>query len=160
MVFALLMVGCGADQAVKKGDKFWAVGEYFDAAEQYKKAYTQTPSKERTTRGQRAKKLAECYRHLNQTNKAISAYNNVVRYKQADSLTHFYLGQLYMRNGNYKEAAKQFAIACDSLEKSGKGKEERHRRQGETVQAWILGSSPRMTRWRWCLPSVNACDGR
>ena len=32
MVFALLMVGCGADQAVKKGDKFWAVGEYFDAA--------------------------------------------------------------------------------------------------------------------------------
>ena len=50
MVFALLMVGCGAEQAVKKGDKFWAVGEYFDAAEQYKKAYTQTPNKERTTR--------------------------------------------------------------------------------------------------------------
>ena len=116
MVFALLMVGCGAEQAVKKGDKFWAVGEYFDAAEQYKKAYTQTPNKERTTRGQRAKKLAECYRHLNQTNKAISAYNNVVRYKQADSLTHFYLGQLYMRNGNYKEAAKQYtSIACGLL---------------------------------------------
>ena len=95
MVFALLMVGCGAEQAVKKGDKFWAVGEYFDAAEQYKKAYTQTPNKERTTRGQRAKKLAECYRHLNQTNKAISAYNNVVRYKQADSLTHLQLAGLW-----------------------------------------------------------------
>ena len=67
------MMSCGADQAVKKGDRFWAVGEYYDAAEQYKKAYTQTPNKERTTRGQRAKKLAECYRRLNQTNKAISA---------------------------------------------------------------------------------------
>ena len=112
---ALLLTGCGAEQAVKKGDKFLAVGEYYDAAEQYRKAYSQTPSKERSTRGERAQKLAECYRRLNQTNKAITAYNNVVRYKKADSLTHLYLGQLYMRNGNYKEAAKQFAIASDSL---------------------------------------------
>ena len=115
----LLLTGCGADQAVKKGDKFMAVGEYFDAAEQYKKAYSQTSNKERTTRGQRAKKLAECYRRLNQTNKAISAYKNVVRYKQADSLTHLYLGQLYMRNANYKEAETHFAVAIDSLEVRG-----------------------------------------
>jgi outer membrane protein OmpA-like peptidoglycan-associated protein len=101
-----------------KGDKFLAVGEFYDAAEQYRKAYTQTPNKERTTRGERAKKLAECYRRLNQTNKAITAYNNVVRYKQADSLTHLYLGQLYIRNGNYKEAAKQFTIAVDSLQRT------------------------------------------
>ena len=123
--FTLLLMGCGVDQAVKKGDKFWAVGEYYDAAEQYKKAYSQTPSKERTTRGQRAKKLAECYRRLNQTNKAISAYNNVIRYKQADSLTHLYLGQLYMRNGNYKEATKQFAVAIDSLEVRDESEEVR-----------------------------------
>ena len=112
---ALVLGSCGADQAVKKGDKFWAVGEYYDASEQYRKAYAQTPTKERATRGQRAMKLAECYRRLNQTNKAINAYKNVVRYKQADSLTYLHLGQLYMRNGNYKEAAKAFAVAGDSL---------------------------------------------
>ena len=115
IIFTLLLMSCGAEQAVKKGDKFLAVGEYYDAAEQYKKAYSQTPNKERTTRGQRARKLAECYRKINHTNKAISAYNNVVRYKQDDSLTHLYLGQLYMRNGNYKEAAKHYAVAIDSL---------------------------------------------
>ena len=115
-LITLLLSSCGAEQAVKKGDKFWAVGEYYDAAEQYKKAYSQTPNKERNTRGQRAKKLAECYRRLNHTNKAISAYKNVVRYKQADSLTHLYLGQLYMRNANYKEAAKEFQISVDSLQ--------------------------------------------
>lgn len=109
-------MGCGAEQAVKKGDKYWAVGEYYDAAEQYKKAYSQTPNKERDTRGERARKLAECYRRLNQTNKAINAYKNVVRYKKSDSLTHLYLGQLYMRNGNYKEAAKAFAASVDSLQ--------------------------------------------
>ena len=114
-ITATLIISCGADQAMKKGDKFYAVGEYFDAAKQYRKAYSQTPSKERALKGQRALKMAECYRRINFTTKAISAYNNAVRYKQADSLTHFYLGQLYMKNGNYKEAAKQFQTALDSL---------------------------------------------
>ena len=112
---AILTVSCGADQALKKGDKFYAVGEYHDAATQYRKAYTQTPSKERTLKGQRAMKLAECYRRINLTNKAISAYNNAIRYKQGDSLTQFYLGQLHLRNGNYKEAAKHYQTAIDSL---------------------------------------------
>ena len=116
-VFALLMVGCGADQAMKKGDKHMAIGEFYDAADQYKKAYAQTPNKEKNTRGQRAKRLAECYRRLNLTNKAITAYKNVIRYKQADSLTHLYLGQMYLRNGNYKEAAKAFSASVDSLQK-------------------------------------------
>ena len=111
----LLLMGCGADQAMKKGYKFYAIGEYFDAATQYRKAYSQTPAKEKKLKGERAMKLAECYRRINFTNKAITAYNNVVRNKQEDSLTHFYLGQLYLKNGNYKEAAKQFKMASDSL---------------------------------------------
>lgn len=112
---SVLLMSCGAEQAMQKGDKFYAIGEYYYAAEQYKKAYSQTPSKERALRGQRAKKLAECYRRINATTKAINAYNNVVRYKQADSITHLYLGQLYLKNGNYKEAAKAFQTAADSL---------------------------------------------
>ena len=115
IVATLLLAGCGADQAMKKGDKFYAVGEYYDAAAQYRKAYTQTPSKERELKGQRAMKMAECYRRILLTNKAITAYNNAVRYKQDDSLTHFYLGQLHLKNGNYKEAARQFQTALDSL---------------------------------------------
>ena len=62
IVFAVLLTGCGADQAMKKGDKFFALGEYFDAATQYRKAYTHTPNKEREKKGQRAMKVAECYR--------------------------------------------------------------------------------------------------
>ena len=112
---SLLLMGCGADQAMKKGDKYYAIGEYFDAATQYRKAYSQTPAKEKKLKGERAMRLAECYRRINFTNKAITAYNNAVRNKQEDSLTHFYLGQLHLKNGNYKEAAKQFKMASDSL---------------------------------------------
>ena len=111
----ILLSGCGAEQAMKKGDKFYALGEYYDAATQYRKAYSQTPAKERTLRGQRALKMAECYRRINYTQKAIAAYNNAIRYKQTDSLTHLRLAQQLMKNGNYKEAAKQFQTALDSL---------------------------------------------
>ena len=114
-VCALLLVSCGADMAMKKGDKFYALGEYYDAAIQYRKAYTHTPNKERIQKGMRAMKVADCYRRIHFTSKAITAYQNAVRYKQDDSLTHFYLGQLHMRNGNYKEAEKQFKMAIDSL---------------------------------------------
>lgn len=114
-LIATLLTGCGAEQAVKKGDKFYAMGEYFDAATQYKKAYSQTPAKERALRGQRALKLADCYRRINYTQKAIAAYTNAIRYKQEDSLTHLLLAQQLMKNGNYKEAAKQFQTALDSM---------------------------------------------
>ena len=110
----MLLTGCGAEQAMKKGDQFYALGEYFDAATQYRKAYSQTPAKERTLRGQRALKMAECYRRINYTQKAIAAYNNAIRYKQTDSLTHLHLAQQLMKNGNYKEAAKQFQTFIDS----------------------------------------------
>ena len=108
VVGALLLISCGADQAMKKGDKFYAVGEYFDAATQYRKAYTHTPSKQRVLKGQRAMKVADCYRRIHFTTKAITAYQNAM-------LTHLYMGQLHMRNGSYKEAAKHFQMAIDSL---------------------------------------------
>ena len=115
ILFSLLLMGCGADQALKKGDKFYAVGEYFDAAAQYRKAYTQTSNKDRAFKGKCAMKMADCYRRINFTSKAIAAYNNALRYKQDDSLTQLYLGQLYMRNGNYKEATKHFQAVIDSM---------------------------------------------
>ena len=115
LAVAALLMGCGADQAIKKGDKAWALGEYFEASNQYKKAYAQTPAKQRTQRGRLALKMAECYHRINYTQKAIAAYNNAIRYKQHDSLTHLHLGQQLMKNGQYKEAAKQFQAQLDSI---------------------------------------------
>ena len=113
---SILLTGCGAEQALKKGDKFYALGEYYDASTKYRKAYSQTPAKERQQRGKIALKMAECYRRINYTQKAIAAYNNVIRYKQADSLTQLRLGQQLMKNANYKEAAKAFQTFLDSAD--------------------------------------------
>ena len=117
IVAMVLLTGCGAEQAIRKGDKFYALGEYFDAATQYKKAYSQTPAKDRSTRGQCALKAAECYRHINYTQKAVAAYNNAIRYKQTDSLTYLHLAQQLMKNGNYKVMISNVLFMLNSLAK-------------------------------------------
>ena len=112
---AMLLTSCGADTAMKKGDKYFALGEYYDAATQYKKAYAQTKAKDRPLRGQRALKMADCYRRINQTQRAMAAYNNAVRYRQADTTALFHLAQLQLKNGSYKDAEKTFLQLLDSL---------------------------------------------
>lgn len=108
LLVCLALVGCSAEHAMKKGDKYYALGEYFDAAAQYKRAYAMTPVKEKKLRGQRALKMADCYRRINYTQRAIAAYRNALRYGQQDSLTQLYLGQQLLKNASYKEAGKVF----------------------------------------------------
>ena len=129
-IAVLALAACGADTAMKKGDKFFALGEYYDAATCYKKAYSQTKAKEKPLRGQRALKMADCYRRINFTQKAIAAYNNAVRYKQADTTALFHLAQLQLKNGSYKDAEKTFLLLIDSLEVSGEGRVVRDYLQG------------------------------
>ena len=114
----ILLSGCGADTAMKKGDKYYALGEYYDAATQYKKAYSQTPAKERQLRGLRALKMADCYRRINYTQRAIAAYKNALRFKQQDSLTLFYLGKLQLKNASYKEAENTFLQMMENGDQS------------------------------------------
>lgn len=108
VVGLFVLAACGADSNVKKGDAYYAIGEYFDAAAEYKKAYSRTAVKDKTTRGIRAWKMAECYRKINYTAKAMGAYQNAIRYKYSDSTAILYLAQMQQRQGDYKNALKNF----------------------------------------------------
>lgn len=111
----MLLLSCGIERNLKKGEKHLALGEYFDAAEQYKQAYSKTPVKERANRGARALKMAYCYDKINATPKAIAAYRNAIRYKQAKLEDRLAYARLLLKNGEYKQAAKEFAILKDSM---------------------------------------------
>ena len=114
-VCCLLLISCGIDKNLKKGEKFLALGEYYDAADQFKQAYTKTPSKERASRGKIALKMARCYDKINSTPKAIAAYRNAVRYNQASIDDRLAYARLLLKNGEYKQAEKEFRILVDSL---------------------------------------------
>lgn len=115
LAVALMLHSCAADNAMRKGEKFLAIGEYHDAAEQFKKAYTKTPAKERQLRGQRALKMAHCYRHISSTQKAISAYRNALRYNVATLDDRLDYARLLLKNGEYKRALAEFELLNDSM---------------------------------------------
>jgi len=111
----LLTCSCGADHYMKKGEKYLTIGEYYDAAAEFKTAYNKTPPKDKDKRGERALKLAYCYDRINSTQKAIAAYRNAIRYNKATPDTHLSFAQMLMKNGSYKEAAKEFQLVLDTL---------------------------------------------
>lgn len=115
MVLTIVATSCGADAYIKRGEKNLALGEYFDAANNFKQAYTRTPSKDKAARGRLSTKLAFCYDKMNASQKAVGAYQNVLRYGMADANTHLLLGRQLLKTGAYKAAEAQFKSALDSL---------------------------------------------
>lgn len=110
-----LLISCGIDKNLKKGEKFLSLGEYYDAADQFKQAYTKTPPKERENRGKLALKMARCYNKINSTPKAVNAYRNAIRYNQASLDDRLACARLLLKNGEYKQAEKEFRILVDSM---------------------------------------------
>lgn len=115
LALVLLLVSCGAERSFKKGEKFLALGEYFDAAAQYKKAYSNTKPKDKALRGKYAAKMALCYNRINFNQKAVAAYRNAIRY-HADSIDmHLAFAKALLKDGNYKEAEQEFRMLLDSM---------------------------------------------
>ena len=109
-LLAMIVWSCGADKALRKAEQSEALGEYFEAAKHYKKAYSKTSAKQRDKRGERAFKMAECYRRINYAARAAGAYRNAVRYKYPDSMAIRHLADMQRMTGAYKEAAKNYEL--------------------------------------------------
>lgn len=114
ILISLFLFSCGADRNIKKGDKYLSLGEYYNAAEQYKQAYRRIPPKERELRGKVSKKIAQVNDRINASGKAIAAYRNVIRYHQDNVETHVRLADNLMKQGQYREAEKEYRLALDS----------------------------------------------
>lgn len=111
----LTLASCGADKHIKRGEKHLSIGEYFDAAEQFKAAYAKTPAKDRTRRGILAQKSAHCYERINATQKAIAAYRNAIRYNTATNEDKLAMARQMLKAGDYRNAEKTLTEIIDSM---------------------------------------------
>lgn len=114
-VLLFLLCSCGADRHLKKAEKYAAIGEYFDAANEYKRAYSMTAPKDRERRGQIALKMARCNEKINSTPKALAAYRNAMRYGQGGVADRLAFARQLLRNGEYKQSAQEFQAVIDSI---------------------------------------------
>jgi peptidoglycan-associated lipoprotein len=90
------------------------LGEYFDAAQIYKKVYAKTPSKEKALKGSVAFHMAECFRVTNNTQRALTGYQNAIRFTYKDSLSSLYAAQMAHKSGRYSEAIKHYSAYLET----------------------------------------------
>ena len=125
---------------MKKGDQYYALGEYFDAAAEYRSAYSKTSTKQREKRGERALKMADCYRRINYTAKAIGAYQNGIRYTEKAMADRQKETTVSSKKPEKKSTKKSPKAARASTRRSGAQVIETN--VGEVSAVDALGTSP------------------
>lgn len=105
-----LLYGCGAGKSLKKAKANFYLGEYNEAAKNYRKAYKKVPSKARKKRADIAYDMGLCYDYINYTMRAKAIYSNAIRYGYNDSIIYLKLARACLESGDYKQAKKNFTI--------------------------------------------------
>lgn len=114
LLLVLISMGsCSINARVKKADRKYAIGEYYEAGEMYRQLYRRIPTKERSLRAHVAFQQGESHRILNNT-RAASAYKNAIKYRYADSIVYLHYAQVLQYQGKYKDAIKQYDIYLES----------------------------------------------
>lgn len=112
----LVLSGCSIQRKIKRADKKFAIGEYYNAADIYKSCYSRlSTKKDRELKGYVAFKQGECYRLINNP-RAANAYQSALRckYHLQDSVIFLRAGQVLQYQGKYKDAAKSYDLYLQS----------------------------------------------
>jgi Outer membrane protein and related peptidoglycan-associated (lipo)proteins len=83
-------------------------GEYYEAAQIYRRVYSKTSPKKTIQRGVIAYHMAYCFQKVNQATRALGGYTNAIRYEYPDSSSFLYQAQMSHRLGKYADAIKQY----------------------------------------------------
>lgn len=103
----ILLISCKSaklSDAVERHER----GEYYEAAQIYRRVYQKTSSKKTHLRGNVAFNMAECYDEINNAGRALSGYTNAIRYDYIDSTAILHQAQMNHKLGHYADAIKQY----------------------------------------------------
>ncbi|MBP5290046.1 MAG: OmpA family protein [Paludibacteraceae bacterium] len=119
-VLSLLMLvgglsGCGIKKQLQRADKKYAIGEYYEAANLYKKVYPKIKRQQKALKAEVAFKQGECYRIINHP-RAVNAYKNAITYKYQlqDSIVYLRQAQVLHYQGKYSDALRGYEIYLES----------------------------------------------
>ncbi len=108
-----LLTACSVQARIKKADKKFAIGEYFEAGEMYRSTLRRVNSKDKKLRAYVAFQQGESYRLINNA-RAANAYKTAIRNKYQDSIVYLRYAQVLHSTGNYKDAQKNYQIYLEA----------------------------------------------
>lgn len=109
----IALSSCSISARIKRADKRYNIGEYYQAAEMYKQVYRQLKGQDKSLRAHVTFQQGECYRILNNS-RAASSYKSAIRYHYPDSIVYLHYAQVLQYQGKYSEAAKQYDIYLEA----------------------------------------------
>jgi peptidoglycan-associated lipoprotein len=83
-------------------------GEYFDAIDQFKNAYSKTKKIDKNTRTELVFMIAECYRLINDPKNSETWYRLAVKSSYSKPDAQYWLGESLKKNGKYQQAVDEF----------------------------------------------------
>lgn len=107
------MSACGIKTKIKRADRKFAIGEYYDAADLYKQVYPRVKKQYSAQKAHIAFNQGECYRILNMP-RSINAYQNAIRYHYPDSIAWLRLAQCQLYQGKYKDAERSYTTYLET----------------------------------------------
>jgi peptidoglycan-associated lipoprotein len=106
MAFGVLP-GCKTPKLSQAEEK-QRLGEYYGAAEIYRKLYTKSKPDQKELRAYIAYRMGDCNRMIGNIPRSVTAYQNAWRYEYPDSMLLLRLGQVYQRSGRYPDAFRHY----------------------------------------------------
>lgn len=101
--FTLLIVACG-QASLSDARSHYLSGAYHAASETYRELYRNTPSSEKALRGVIAFEMAENFRAINQSARAMEAYANAIRLGYPDTMMCLSYARMLHRERKYSQA--------------------------------------------------------
>ena len=128
---AMLFSSCSVKQQLKRADRRYKIGEYHATAPKYKRLEQRIPAKNKALRGEVCYKMGNCYRKINDVQRASAAYRKAIRYKIENKDVYLYYADVLLKAGQNREARSNFyhylrydstnvwaqngVISCDSV---------------------------------------------
>ncbi|MBK5195459.1 MAG: tetratricopeptide repeat protein, partial [Proteiniphilum sp.] len=88
----------------------YAAGEYHAASRTYRDLYRNMPRDQHALRGVISYEMAENYRNLNQSARALTAYSNAIRLGYPDTMMYRHYAQMLHREGRYPQAVDAYRL--------------------------------------------------
>jgi peptidoglycan-associated lipoprotein len=92
----------------EKAYSSYNAGEYFDAIDQFKNAYSKTKRADKNSRTELVFMIAECYRLINDPKNAETWYKMAVKSAYSKPEAQFWLAESLKKNGKYPLAVDEF----------------------------------------------------
>ncbi|MEI8225483.1 MAG: OmpA family protein [Bacteroidota bacterium] len=86
----------------------FSAGEYFDAIDQFKNAYSKTKKADKNSRTELVFMIAECYRMINDPKNSETWYKLAVKSSYSKPEAQYWLAESLKKNGKYQQAIDEF----------------------------------------------------